>query len=497
MVAQVIGVLDSPLPDSVLSSQLHIHGWVMSPRGVVGRVEAIFQGVSLGLLDLMQERPDVQEVRPAAGRFSGYSRTISLPAHAMTTGGELQIVATLMDGSRQVLSRVDLAPPGELVSSGTRVLVWARGLEAGGSQLRMTEVVRQLRELGAEVVVAAPNEGPLRTELGAIGARVELVPTIPLGAIDEYDHSVRLAVEWAGPQDFDLVVAPTVTGFPAIEIAAVIGARSWLRIGEYEPLRTVADWLRMPLGPEVELRARAAVGLADVVQTRDRATAQRYQELGWMGNFQRHSEGTPIPAQPNAKSGVRESLGIGPEERVVLCAGTLWPVKGQGSLLAAYLGLGKEREKLRIVCVGQDVHGYGDELRRQIERHGLQERFLIRPFVSDLAPWFQAVDALASTSISESLSGSILEAMAAGLPIIGSAVGGTPELVLPGRTGWLYPANDLLALRDILAEVATCSPGRLKRLGRRGRDLVKREHDQQVVLPRMVREMLQLATSTR
>ncbi|HNJ79818.1 MAG TPA: glycosyltransferase family 4 protein, partial [Marmoricola sp.] len=193
---------------------------------------------------------------------------------------------------------------------------------------------------------------------------------------------------------------------------------------------------------------------------------------------------------------MRESLGIDPDERVVLCAGTLWPVKGQGSLLAAYLGLGQQREKLRIVCIGLDVHGYADELREQIERHGLADRFLIRPFVSDLAPWFQAADVLASTSISETLSGSILEAMAAGLPIIGSAVGGTPELVIPGRTGWLYPVNDLIALRDILAEVATCSPGRLHRMGRRARDLVKREQDQQVVLPKLAREMLRLANPT-
>ncbi|HNA99132.1 MAG TPA: glycosyltransferase [Marmoricola sp.] len=280
MAFPILGGLDRPHDGTTCDQHLLIQGWVMSPQGVVGRVEAWFGGQSLGLLDLMQVRPDVQENLPQAGRFSGFSKLVELPKAARSKGGELKIVVTLMDESTHKLSSVNLLPEEQVDAAPTRVLVWARGLEEGGSQLRMAEVVHQLCGLGAEVVVASPYEGPLRAELEGYGARVELVPTIPFGSVEEYDHAVQQAAEWAEPQGFDLVVAPTITGFPAVEIAAMIGARSWLRIGEYEPLRTVAEWLRMPLSPEVELRGRAAVALADVVQTRDRATSLRYRESG-------------------------------------------------------------------------------------------------------------------------------------------------------------------------------------------------------------------------
>ncbi|HNO40459.1 MAG TPA: glycosyltransferase, partial [Marmoricola sp.] len=230
MAFPILGGLDRPHDGTTCDQHLLIQGWVMSPQGVVGRVEAWFGGQSLGLLDLMQVRPDVQENLPQAGRFSGFSKLVELPKAARSKGGQLKIVVTLMDESTHKLSSVNLLPEEQVDAAPTRVLVWARGLEEGGSQLRMAEVVHQLCGLGAEVVVASPYEGPLRAELEGYGARVELVPTIPFGSVEEYDHAVQQAAEWAEPQGFDLVVAPTITGFPAVEIAAMIGARSWLRI---------------------------------------------------------------------------------------------------------------------------------------------------------------------------------------------------------------------------------------------------------------------------
>jgi len=486
--------LDSPLPGARITGELSVHGWVTVTGGRLGKIEAILNGHSLGLLDLLQERPDVQLSLPETGRFSGFSGSFPVPRDQRQATAELEIRVTLMDGRELPLARLDLDVSPEQEEGPPRVLVWARGLEAGGSQLRMVEVVAQLCRIGAEVVVASPVEGDLRVALETCGARVEVVPAIPFGSILEYDSAVIDAASWAKPFAFDIVYSPTVTGFPAVEIAALIGARSWLRIGEYEPVSTVATWLHLPFVAEVELRARAAVKLADVVQTRDHATAARYRGMGWEGNFQIHREGTQIDLAPVAPGPIRESLGLSTADRLVLCAGTLWPVKGQAALLEAMIGLGDTAPGLHIACVGFDVHGYGDELRRGIAEHGLADRFWILPFTSDLSKLYAAADVLASTSVSESLSASILEAMAHGLPVIGSAVGGTPELVITGRTGWLYPPNDLTALRGVLAEVSAMSPAQLRKRGGRARKLVARGHDRSQVLPALAQRILELAS---
>lgn len=309
----LIGALDSPLPGARITGELSVHGWVTVTGGRLGKIEAILNGHSLGLLDLLQERPDVQLSLPETGRFSGFSGSFPVPRDQRQATAELEIRVTLMDGRELPLARLDLDVSPEQEEGPPRVLVWARGLEAGGSQLRMVEVVAQLCRIGAEVVVASPVEGDLRVALETCGARVEVVPAIPFGSILEYDSAVIDAASWAKPFAFDIVYSPTVTGFPAVEIAALIGARSWLRIGEYEPVSTVATWLHLPFVAEVELRARAAVKLADVVQTRDHATAARYRGMGWEGNFQIHREGTQIDLAPVAPG----PRGTRPHPRVI------------------------------------------------------------------------------------------------------------------------------------------------------------------------------------
>ena len=67
--------------------------------------------------------------------------------------------------------------------------------------------------------------------------------------------------------------------------------------------------------------------------------------------------------------------------------------------------------------------------------------------------------------------------MAAARPVIATWVAGIPELVQPGRTGWLVPAGDAAALADAVADLAATPPERLAAMGRAGRERVLRRHD--------------------
>jgi glycosyltransferase involved in cell wall biosynthesis len=80
---------------------------------------------------------------------------------------------------------------------------------------------------------------------------------------------------------------------------------------------------------------------------------------------------------------------------------------------------------------------------------------------------------------------SVLEAFAAGKPVLASRIGGLPEMVEHGRTGWLVPADDTDALGEMLAAVRGLPDARVESVGRAARDFVVREHSWAGYLHRM------------
>lgn len=81
---------------------------------------------------------------------------------------------------------------------------------------------------------------------------------------------------------------------------------------------------------------------------------------------------------------------------------------------------------------------------------------------------------------------SVLEALAAGKPLIGSRIGGIPELVDEGRSGWLYPAGDVDALAGLLSKVAATPDATLAAMGREGRARVERDFGRQSYVDAML-----------
>ncbi len=93
---------------------------------------------------------------------------------------------------------------------------------------------------------------------------------------------------------------------------------------------------------------------------------------------------------------------------------------------------------------------------------------------NDVPDLLKSADVLVHASLWEGMPNSVLEAMAAGLPVIGTAVEGTEDLVVPGQTGWLVPPHDVAALYRALLEAMDSSEN-LARYGEAGRLRVKQE----------------------
>ncbi len=170
---------------------------------------------------------------------------------------------------------------------------------------------------------------------------------------------------------------------------------------------------------------------------------------------------------------VRESLmGLfaARPERIVAAAGRLSPEKGFDVLIDAAALLAPERPDVGFIVFGDGP--LREHLTRRIAERGLQRRFVLAGFRPDLERVLPACDLAVSSSHTEGLPVVVLEEMAAGLPVVATAVGGTPEVVEDGATGLLVPPGDAAALAGAVAELVA-APERMRAMGRAGRRRVE------------------------
>lgn len=161
---------------------------------------------------------------------------------------------------------------------------------------------------------------------------------------------------------------------------------------------------------------------------------------------------------------------------VVGTVGRLQAVKDQVNLVRAFARLAAagraEFDGLRLAIAGDGP------LRREVEaaivEGGVGSRLWLAGERTDVPDVMRGLDLFVLPSRAEGISNTILEAMACGLPVVATAVGGNPELVVPGDTGALVPAADDRALADAIASYAV-DPALRRRHGEAGRRRVEAE----------------------
>lgn len=165
---------------------------------------------------------------------------------------------------------------------------------------------------------------------------------------------------------------------------------------------------------------------------------------------------------------LRSELGIMPEVRVVTSIGRLEEQKDFATFLAA-CALVRERLKpspIRILIVGRG--SLQEALERQARSLGLADDTMFLGWRKDIETVLALTDVFVLTSIREGLPNVVLEAMAIGKPVVASAVGGTPEVVIDGVTGLLVPPRDLRGCADAIYRLLN-NPTEAAMMGERGR----------------------------
>jgi glycosyltransferase involved in cell wall biosynthesis len=158
-----------------------------------------------------------------------------------------------------------------------------------------------------------------------------------------------------------------------------------------------------------------------------------------------------------------------PPERIVGAAGRISPEKGFDVLVEAAAIVSQSNPGIGFVHFGEGK--LRALLQRRIKELGLEGRFLLAGFRNDLDRLVPALDLVVIPSYTEGLPNVALEAFAAAVPVVGTAVGGVPEVIEHGISGFIVPACDPQTLaRGILD--ALRSEDRRRSMGSRGRDHV-------------------------
>jgi glycosyltransferase involved in cell wall biosynthesis len=174
-------------------------------------------------------------------------------------------------------------------------------------------------------------------------------------------------------------------------------------------------------------------------------------------------DGIEIPAElPSAteRMRLRASWQCVDDDFVVGLLGASTLEKGQDVALAASALLGEKLPQVRLVFAGDATQPGGWLMPcGRIRRLGL---------IENLANFFPGLDLFIMPSKAEGLGSSVLWAMAYGLPVIATRVGGLPEIVVENETGWLIPPGSPQALADAIV-AASRDRGKLGEFGRNGR----------------------------
>jgi glycosyltransferase involved in cell wall biosynthesis len=167
-----------------------------------------------------------------------------------------------------------------------------------------------------------------------------------------------------------------------------------------------------------------------------------------------HNSIRPQPPAGTADTkALRSLLGLAPNERIVLAVGRLSREKAHLDLLKAFSLLRKGNPQIacRLVIVGEGPERA--KLQTACESLDIKEQVILAGQTSDVQAFYAAADLLASSSHSEGSPYVLLEAMAAGLPIVATSVGGVPEIVEQGQSALLVPAADPPALAAAILRV--------------------------------------------
>lgn len=337
-----------------------------------------------------------------------------------------------------------------------RVALLAPSLDPGGAERQMLILVAALPAATFDLRFLVLSEpGLLAAEAEALG-----VPVHVLGLRRETcreftprclgDAARAVRAYWRLTRDVDIVDAWLVPAYtfagtvqPLVRVPVLVaGRRSTVDVNRTRTwYREAAGHFAMRGVDAVVANSQAGANDAIAIERIDPARVHVIRNAV-----------IPVETSDAERLGLRQAWGFSPLDVVVGCVGNYKPGKGQQELLEVASGLRDRHPSLRYCFVGDGpLRGW---LETEIRRRSLEGFVALHSGERDARHVYGAFDIAAQASDSEGLPNAVLEAAAAGLPIVATAVGGTAEILTSGADGLLVPKGDRQALGEAIRQLA-------------------------------------------
>ncbi|MDQ3223902.1 MAG: glycosyltransferase [Gemmatimonadota bacterium] len=179
---------------------------------------------------------------------------------------------------------------------------------------------------------------------------------------------------------------------------------------------------------------------------------------------------------------IRKDLGLSPRDFLWLAVGRLWDQKDYPTMLEAFQPLATAPAYLAIAGRGPLL----DELRLRTQQLGIASQVKFLGVRHDILALLSAADGFVLSSAWEGMPNVVMEALAAAVPVVATRVGGVPELVESGQSGFLAPPRDSAALSQAMRELMSRSRDEQEQMGRHGRDHIAAQYGMQAMANRWI-----------
>jgi len=361
----------------------------------------------------------------------------------------------------------------------------------GGAERSLLELARSVDRERFEPGAIVGGPGELTDSLREAGLEVEVVE---MPRITRTTDPVKIAGYIATVTKLSRTIAGILRSRKA-DLIHANGILSHIYAGEAARQAKrpcvwhARDMIRLgPLAGHEERNATVIVAISEAVRAhliRERAPAEKLRVV--MNGVDLSPFGEPTAKGGNVREAARSELGLDPRAFVAGSAGAFVPWKRHEDFVRAFAALAEEEvvgaardgavdvAKLlpsRAVLFGDDLFGengrYAFDLRKLADEL-LGERFLFTGWRSDVPRMLPALDVFVSASDGEPFGRVIVEAMAAGVPVIATDSGGKREIVEDGVTGVLVPQGDVAALAGAMGTLMR-DPRRRAELGEAARE---------------------------
>jgi len=357
-------------------------------------------------------------------------------------------------------------------------VVWGLdSMNVGGTELNAVRVAERLDPERVSLTVAClGGEGPMSERYAEVGVEVIHFPIESLYGPSAWRQGLRLArfLRRRSAHVFHAHdIYSNIFGLPWARLAGtprVIGSRRWWE-GPASRAHTVANRIAYRFAHRVLVNAPA---LKELVAEKEGIPPER---MTYVPNFVEEEAFQDVTAEERERW--RARLGIPDNTWVVGITANLRPEKDHPTLFEAVRILLDDGVDVHLAVVGDGPErGALEEMTRSM---AIGERVTFTGHQPNRPNLHQLFDVSVLCSQTEGFSNALVEAMAAGKPVVATRVGGTPDVVEDGVSGFLVPVGEAAALARKVGQVLS-DPKLAGDLGRRGRMAARRRYGERHVL---------------